>query len=166
MAAEHAYLYVVGAADGPVKIGYSMVPAARLEALAKESGQKVFLAGEWPIDTRIAPAAERYVHWQLREHHIRREWFNVSQEIAVQTIQAALAKSTEFSEWDRVPALTGAGRKIRYAEQMQMRFPAGIFARIEAVLTEDEDRTDFVREAVARELKRREKQKRGGKRSR
>ena len=49
------------------------------------------------------------------------------------------------------------GRKKRWAEDMQARFPEGTFARIEAALEEGEDRTDFVREAVERELKRRER---------
>lgn len=49
------------------------------------------------------------------------------------------------------------GRKKLWAEDMQARFPEGTFERIEAVLTEAEDRTDFVREAVERELKRRER---------
>ncbi len=63
------------------------------------------------------------------------------------------------------------GRKKRWAEDMQARFQEGTFARIEAVLSETfsdpdsdivrkEDRTDFVREAVERELTRRERQKR------
>ena len=47
------------------------------------------------------------------------------------------------------------GRKKLWAEDMQARFPPGTFDRIEAVLTEDEDRTDFVRAAVEREIKRR-----------
>jgi len=51
------------------------------------------------------------------------------------------------------------GRTKRWAEDMQARFPAGTFDRIEAVLEESEDRTDFVRVAVERELKRREKQR-------
>jgi hypothetical protein len=42
---------------------------------------------------------------------------------------------------------------------MVARFAAGTFARIEAVLTAAEDRTDFVREAVERELKWRESRK-------
>lgn len=50
------------------------------------------------------------------------------------------------------------GRKRRWAEDMQARFREGTFARIEAVLEDKEDRTDFVREAVERELKRRERQ--------
>jgi hypothetical protein len=51
------------------------------------------------------------------------------------------------------------GRKKRWAEDMQARFPEGTFARIEAVLEEGEDRTDMVRDAVEREIKRREKAK-------
>jgi hypothetical protein len=42
-----------------------------------------------------------------------------------------------------------------WSEDMQARFPGGTFERIEAVLKDDESRTDFVREAVERELKRR-----------
>ena len=39
----------------------------------------------------------------------------------------------------------------------QARFPGGTFERINAVLVGKEDRTDFVREAVKRELRRRER---------
>lgn len=49
------------------------------------------------------------------------------------------------------------GRTKRWSEDMQARFPEGTFDRIQAVLDEGEDRTDFVREAVERELKRRER---------
>jgi hypothetical protein len=51
----------------------------------------------------------------------------------------------------------GMGRKKMWAEDMVARFPEGTFARIDAVREEGEDRTDFVREAVERELKRRER---------
>jgi hypothetical protein len=49
------------------------------------------------------------------------------------------------------------GRKKLWSDDMQARFPEGTFDRIEAVLEESEDRTDFVRQAVERELKRRER---------
>lgn len=49
------------------------------------------------------------------------------------------------------------GRRKEFDEDMRARFAAGTFERIEAVLDEDEDRTAFVRHAVERELKRREK---------
>jgi len=49
------------------------------------------------------------------------------------------------------------GRKKEWSEDMQARFPEGTFDRIGAVLEKDEDRTAFVRKAVERELKRRER---------
>jgi metal-responsive CopG/Arc/MetJ family transcriptional regulator len=50
------------------------------------------------------------------------------------------------------------GRKRINQEQMPARFPAGTFARIDAVLDSEknEKRSDMVREAIDRELKRRE----------
>lgn len=55
---------------------------------------------------------------------------------------------------DTEPAM---GRKKHWAEDMVARFPAGTFARIRPLLDVGEDRTDFVREAVKREIARREK---------
>lgn len=48
------------------------------------------------------------------------------------------------------------GRKLRYPEKMIAALPAGTFERMEAVAREDEDKTDLIREAVERELARRE----------
>jgi hypothetical protein len=45
----------------------------------------------------------------------------------------------------------------KFIEMMVARFPAGTFDRIAEVLGPDEDRADFVRAAVERELKRRER---------
>jgi uncharacterized protein (UPF0210 family) len=45
---------------------------------------------------------------------------------------------------------------------MMARFLEGTFARIDAVLAPTEDRADFVRAAVERELQRRERAPRGG----
>ena len=49
------------------------------------------------------------------------------------------------------------GRTKKWEEDMQARFAKGTFDRIAAVLSDGEERTDFVREAVERELKRRER---------
>jgi hypothetical protein len=49
------------------------------------------------------------------------------------------------------------GRTKRWSEDMVARFPEGTFERIDSARSEDEDRTDFIREAVERELKRRER---------
>lgn len=48
------------------------------------------------------------------------------------------------------------GRPKINEEQTPARFPAGTLARIDGVLTEREKRSDFIREAVEAELKRRE----------
>ena len=47
-------------------------------------------------------------------------------------------------------------RQINY-EQTPVRLPAGKLARIDRVLKEGEKRADFLREAVTRELRRRER---------
>jgi hypothetical protein len=55
------------------------------------------------------------------------------------------------------------GTEEKMAEDMGARFPKGTFARIAAILNPTEDRTDFVREAVERELQRREAEQKGKK---
>lgn len=52
------------------------------------------------------------------------------------------------------------GRKKQWAEDMQARFAEGTFERIGAVLHAGEDRTDFVRAAVDREIEAREREAR------
>jgi hypothetical protein len=48
------------------------------------------------------------------------------------------------------------GRKKRWPERTAIKFAAGTFERIAAILDEDEDRMAFMREAVEREIERRE----------
>lgn len=52
------------------------------------------------------------------------------------------------------------GRKRINDEQTPARFPEGTLARIDALLDEKEKRSDFIREAVEREISRREKMQR------
>ena len=52
-----------------------------------------------------------------------------------------------------IPA--SVGRPKINDEQTPGRFPAGTLARIDAACEEGEKRSDFIREAVERELKRR-----------
>jgi hypothetical protein len=48
------------------------------------------------------------------------------------------------------------GRKLRWPERTAIKLGAGTFERIAAVLDEDEDRMMFMRQAVEREIARRE----------
>lgn len=51
------------------------------------------------------------------------------------------------------------GRKKINEEEAPARFPAGTLARIRAVLDEEEGQAEFIRVAVEKELKRRERAK-------
>lgn len=51
------------------------------------------------------------------------------------------------------------GRRQINHEQTPARFPEGTLERIDAVLDEGEKRSDLIREAVDREIKKREKAK-------
>ena len=51
------------------------------------------------------------------------------------------------------------GRKKINDEQTPARFPVGTLAHIDALLDEKEKRSDFIREAVDREIRRRERLK-------
>jgi len=53
----------------------------------------------------------------------------------------------------------GMGRRKRWHEVMGTPFVSGTFARMRAVRRPKESRTDFVREAVEHELRRREARK-------
>lgn len=48
-------------------------------------------------------------------------------------------------------------RMLKYVQKLLARFPAGTVERIDAVLAPLEDRAEFVRAAVERELRRRER---------
>ncbi|WP_150132697.1 hypothetical protein [Neorhizobium sp. SOG26] len=51
------------------------------------------------------------------------------------------------------------GRKKEWTEQLRLPLAAGTTARIDSVLEEGEPRLDMIREAIEREIKRREKAK-------
>ena len=55
------------------------------------------------------------------------------------------------------------GRKKRWPERVGAKFACGTLARIAAVLGEEEDRTAFIRQAVEREIERRQMPARGRK---
>lgn len=68
------YVAQAGGEDGPVKIGKAINPAARVAALRTGC----------PVDLQLLTFAdwhesnERLIHWYLREHRIRGEWFRPS----------------------------------------------------------------------------------------
>lgn len=55
--------------------------------------------------------------------------------------------------------IASMGRRKKFAEKCIAAFTAGTFDAISEVLADDEDRTDFIREAVKHEVERRRRQK-------
>lgn len=51
------------------------------------------------------------------------------------------------------------GRKKLWHEAVNLTLPTGAKARMDAVLSEGEDRLDLIREAIDKEVSRRERQK-------
>lgn len=62
---------------------------------------------------------------------------------------------------DRDAAATGArvGRKLEYPEKREAAFREGTLARIKAALADGENQVGFIRDAVERELERRESER-------
>lgn len=89
-AVADAYLYVIGEADGPHKVGLSVAPRRRLAEL--QIGSPRGLALKRTSTDRYAEAAkiENYAHWLLRESAVRGEWFSVTDEAAWVALTAAV----------------------------------------------------------------------------
>jgi hypothetical protein len=163
MPAEIAYIYAMGTSDGPTKIGYSLSPKRRLKDIQRIAGKDIVVTGTWPVGARIALNAERYVHWQLRERHIRGEWFNASRAEIIAAVEAAISRTGEFDPNAVIPSIDPGDRLPEHPEQILTRFPKGTKDSIDAVLEAKEKRADLIREAVGKEIRRRERLANSGK---
>ncbi len=141
---ETAYLYVLGDEEGPCKVGWAEDVARRSRTVAAPAG-RTEIAYTAPIAYKSALYAERYAHWVLRDHHFRNEWFNVSLAKAIGAVDRAVA--LDFKKVGRIPPLL--------EHNNMARFPKGTLMLMDAALYEGEKRSDLIREAIDRELKRR-----------
>lgn len=150
------FVYIIGATDGPQKIGIARDVTRRLQFIQSGSYTPLAVAHAVAADAELAPHVENYAHWILREHRLSGEWFRVTPQEAAKAVGEAIEA---VAKGERKAKLVRGrvGRPRLWSEDMQARFGEGTFDRIEAVLEDGEDRTDFVREAVERELKRRER---------
>lgn len=139
-----AYLYVLGGEGGPCKVGWAQNVKRRAQYVRAPAGT-VDVAHMAPIPYKMALYAERYAHWLLKDHHFRNEWFNVTSAIAIDAVNKAVA--LDFKKTGRIPPLLESN--------MMARLPAGTWKVIDANLYEGEKRSDLIREAIDRELKRR-----------
>lgn len=152
---SRSFVYVIGDPEGPQKVGLAANVNRRLLHLQIGNHRPLVCAARFDIAADQVGEVERYAHWLLRPRHIRGEWFDVTPAEAGDAVRKAIdAVARGLLAPSDTPG--GPGRQKRWSEDMQARFPEGTFARIAAVLADGEDRTDFVREAVERELARRE----------
>jgi hypothetical protein len=148
------FVYVIGAQDGPQKIGIAGDVQKRLRAIQTGSHVPISVAMSAPVDAEMSPYVENYAHWLLRDQRLAGEWFRVTPGLAGKAVQEAIEAVARGERKEKV--IPGnVGRPRLWHEDMVARFVEGTFAAIDEVLKENETRTDFVREAVARELRRR-----------
>lgn len=150
-----AVIYVIGSEHGPQKIGVSRCPRRRLQQMQGLNPQPLRIAHlSEPLDLN-AESVEAYVHWLLRDRQVSGEWFNIAAAEAKCAIASAiLAVAGGAVAPSRV---AGPGRKMLYPVRITLPLADGVTDRIDALVSDGETRLDIIREAIERELKRRER---------
>lgn len=87
---RRAFIYVIGASKGALKIGVATDPQARLKGL--QDGNPLFLSIKYTANFNEVEAfiVEGATHEILADRRARGEWFNISLRQAVTAIQQAL----------------------------------------------------------------------------
>jgi hypothetical protein len=84
-----AWIYVVRASNGHVKVGITADPLARLASLQTGSSQKLELVYTCVVQSNEGFAVEQAAHNTLWKHRLEGEWFDTSPDMAVAAIAAA-----------------------------------------------------------------------------
>lgn len=92
-----SFVYVIaheqgGGPVGPVKIGVSSKPEARIRSLQSGNPNKLALFCQFNLQSRkMARYMERATHHMRRENALRGEWFDMSPELAAEYIHFYLS---------------------------------------------------------------------------
>lgn len=139
-------VYIAADGHGLHKIGVTGDPPTRLYHLRRDTKRPVeFIRVNKP--TREAELIEAAAHWQLSKRHVHGEWFAASQAEAIAAVEVA-AEQIARGEYPERRFIRG-GRAVHFSEP--------VLARIETLVGSGL-RTKFIREAVERELARRERE--------
>lgn len=149
---DRTFIYILGSARGSKKIGLARRPALRRRGVQTGSDKRIDVlhAVEIPLDR--ARDIERRAHWLLRAHRLDGEWFRVSLRAAKLAVLQAVSDNGNGQK-----AAHSVGRPKMNVTPTLVRLPEGIAERIDAVAGKNR-RAEFIRDAVERELKRREKE--------
>lgn len=147
------FLYVMGSARGPKKIGVATDPGLRLRELRTGHSRPLKLLFTATAPDGLAVDIERRAHWLLRDEKTHGEWFSVSAKAAIDAVKFAIG---ENGVGEKVGPAVGRPPLKRNSETVvtTVRLSADVAARIDELAGENK-RSDFIREAVEREIKRR-----------
>lgn len=125
-----AYVYVIAATDGPVKVGIAKDVASRRAMLQIGNATTLHVAHKAPVARTNAHFVERYAHDLLSGGHIRGEWFNVDINEAIAAVEAGI-EALRIGRFDTPePSPVGAAwqRRLRRAglNQVQLARLAGV----------------------------------------
>jgi hypothetical protein len=74
------HLYVISEGrEGPIKIGRSKSPPARVDSLQTGNPRSLMLVFWWKLDDDDAREAEHTLHDELKEFRLCGEWFDLSE---------------------------------------------------------------------------------------
>lgn len=153
-------LYVIGPTRGPKKIGIAKNPERRIRALGTGHSRPLRLLYSCRVPSEsVAVDIERRAHWLLRERRMHGEWFDVGARAAIEAVQRAVAENGAGEKAS--PSVGRPPLKKNVATIVTaIRLPADMMERIDT-LAGPNKRGEFIRDAVIRELKRREREAKG-----
>lgn len=92
------FVYVIGPAEPPIKIGISKNCDKRLKSLQTGHSQKLLLHYSEPVDPKLARVFERIVHKNLSLQKTQGEWFNIPIEDAINEVKWAIMRYSDELE--------------------------------------------------------------------
>lgn len=91
------YIYVIGRDEGPVKVGISDNPGARVLGLQTGCPFQLSLLATFQFEDRIAAhQEEQFFHRCYRKQNLVGEWFNLSADLAIEGIEGNLLSRAHF----------------------------------------------------------------------
>lgn len=145
-------IYLLSTGRKLKKVGLSSKADVRHRNIQTSNGGEVVLAYSKSVPADIAHDVEKRAHWLLREFKRRGEWFAVKADVAVAAIEQAIHERGNGEK-----ARSGAGRPPLGVKETKVRLTEAQRERIRELVGE-QGMAQFIREAIERELKRRERQ--------
>ncbi len=97
--AGQVFIYAIGRPQGPVKIGVSSNPQARVGQIQTGCPFKVTLLHSAALPNRgEAEAQESIIHGVYEDRRIIGEWFKMDREIATEAIDCAIITAEAFKD--------------------------------------------------------------------